>query len=128
MFFLSIFDVVVIVDLYFLFACLYFRSIPACTQISVKNRQYASVQEWIQAEIADQRKERRRLEREAHLRSKRLKSRGLLSRCGRVRASWAGVEGCFGGEVVACCPTSVDKKSRLQAHESILSLMRGRTH
>lgn len=43
-------------------------------QISVKNRQYTSVQEWIEAEIADQRKERKRLERAAHLRLKKLKS------------------------------------------------------
>lgn len=49
-------------------------------QISVKNRQYASVQEWIEAEIADQRKDRKRLERAAHLRLKKLKSRSLLQR------------------------------------------------
>lgn len=52
-----------------------------CTQISVKNRQYSSIQEWIEAEIADQRKERTRLEREALLRSKKL---GLLSRYSAV--------------------------------------------
>lgn len=49
-------------------------------QISVKNRQYASVKEWIEAEIADQRKERKRLERAAHLRLKKVKPRSLLHR------------------------------------------------
>ncbi|CAN0445203.1 unnamed protein product, partial [Ectocarpus sp. 12 AP-2014] len=47
-------------------------------QISVKNRQYASVQEWIEAEIADQRRERKKLERAARLRLKRLQPRSLM--------------------------------------------------
>lgn len=46
----------------------------------MKNRQYASIQEWIEAEMADQRKETRRLERAAHLRLKKHKSRTLLQR------------------------------------------------
>ncbi|CAM9894050.1 unnamed protein product, partial [Hapterophycus canaliculatus] len=49
-------------------------------QISVKNRQYKSIQEWIEAEIADQRKERIRLERAAQLRYQKLQSRSLLQR------------------------------------------------
>ncbi|CAM9121890.1 unnamed protein product, partial [Ectocarpus sp. 4 AP-2014] len=47
-------------------------------QISVKNRQYASVQEWIEAEIADQRRERKKLERAARLRLKRLQPRSSM--------------------------------------------------
>ncbi|CAB1115526.1 unnamed protein product [Ectocarpus sp. CCAP 1310/34] len=52
---------------------------PKCAAwISVKNRQYASVQGWIEAEIADQRRERKKLERAARLRLKRLQPRSLM--------------------------------------------------
>ncbi|CAM9851016.1 unnamed protein product [Scytosiphon promiscuus] len=47
-------------------------------QISVKNRTYKSIQEWIEAEIADQRKERKRLERAARLRFQKMEPRSFM--------------------------------------------------
>lgn len=52
------------------------------SQISVKNRQYPSLREWIEAELADQKAERMRLEREARLRDKRqLQNSRPVPRC-----------------------------------------------
>lgn len=66
------------------FSCFYrrlWRWSGSLTQISVKNRLYGSIQEWIKAEIADQRAERGMLERAAYAwTKKREKTRVFSSR------------------------------------------------